>query len=330
MKSNVLIHSLYGKPGDVVHTTTYELPKLGPKQVQIDMAYSPINPADINMLEGKYLVQPELPCVLGNEGVGIIAEIGEEVEGISKGDHVILPFRNQDNWIGLWAETVLSPASEVIVIPKEIPLQQAAMLTINPVTALQLLTLFTDLDEGDTLIQNAANSGVGRWVIALAKERGINTINLVRNMELEDELKALGATHVLEDHHGISVKAKKLADTISLGLNAVGGQSATEVLKSLSEQSTCVTYGAMSKEPIQVSNGQLIYKNIWLTGFNRSKWVQEMPKEVVIEAYKEVLNTITNSPFEVPVDKVYAMAEAEKAIIHASVGDRNGKILFEL
>lgn len=330
MKSNVLIHSQYGKPGDVVHTTTYELSKLEPKQVQIDMAYSPINPADINMLEGKYVIQPELPCVLGNEGVGIVTEVGDEVEGISKGDHVILPFRHTENWIGLWAETVLSPASEVIVIPKEIPLKQAAMLTINPVTALQLLTLFCDLEEGDTIVQNAANSGVGRWVIALAKSRGINTINLVRNMDLKDDLIELGATHVLEDHLGVSTKIKKLSDTISLGLNAVGGQSATEILKSLSEQTTCVTYGAMSKEPIQVNNGQLIYKNIWLTGFNRSKWTQEMPKEAVIDAYNTIIDFFVSSPFEIPIDTIYPMAKAEKAIIHASVGDRSGKILFEL
>lgn len=330
MKSNVLIHSQYGKPGDVVHTTTYELPNLEPKHLRIDMAYSPINPADINMLEGKYVIQPQLPCVLGNEGVGIVTEVGDDVEGISVGDHVILPFRHQENWIGLWAETILSPASDVIVVPKEIPLQQAAMLTINPVTALQLLTLFCDLEEGDTIVQNAANSGVGRWVIALAKKRSINTINLVRNIDLAPELKALGATYVLEDHHGVSKDIKKCAESILLGLNAVGGQSATEILKSLSEQGTCVTYGAMSKEPIQVSNGQLIYKNIWLTGFNRSKWVQEMPKEVVIDAYKEVVETIVKTPFEIPIHKVYPMAEAEKAIIHAAVGNRSGKILFEL
>jgi trans-2-enoyl-CoA reductase len=294
------------------------------------MAFAPINPADINMLEGKYVIQPELPCVLGNEGVGIITEVGDEVEHLSIGDHVILPFRHTENWIGTWAETIDTPSSEVIAIPKEIPLKQAAMFTINPVTALQLLTLFCDLEEGDTLVQNAANSGVGRWVIALAKQKGIQTINLVRDKHLEAELKALGATHVLEDHQGVSSEVKKHSDSIMLGLNAVGGQSATEVLKSLSEQGTCVTYGAMSKDPITVSNGQLIYKNIWLTGFNRSKWVQEMPKEAVVDAYNTVIEAYKASPFEIPIDTIYPMAEAEKAIIHAALGDRKGKILFEL
>ena len=280
MKSTVFIHSAYGKPGDVIQTTTYELPELEPKQLLITMVYSPINPADINMLEGKYSIQPPLPCVLGNEGIGIVEAIGTDVSDTQVGDHVILPFRGTENWIGLWAEKIIAPETEVISIPKEIPLNQAAMLTINPITAHQLLTLFCDLEPGDTIVQNAGNSAVARWVITLAKKMGVSTINLVRNKRYTDELIALGATHVLVDTPGVSTKIKELCDSIPLALNAVGGKSAIELLKSLSEQGTCVTYGAMSKEPITISNGQLIYKNLWLTGFNRTKWIQEMPKEV--------------------------------------------------
>jgi mitochondrial enoyl-[acyl-carrier protein] reductase / trans-2-enoyl-CoA reductase len=99
MKSSVLVHSEYGKPDQVIKLSTYEIDAPKEKQVLIKVLASPINPADINMLEGKYSIKPELPCVLGSEGVGIIEKIGSEVDSLSIGDRVIMPV-SKGPWIG--------------------------------------------------------------------------------------------------------------------------------------------------------------------------------------------------------------------------------------
>jgi len=329
METSVLLHHKYGKPEDEICLSTYELPSLEPNQVVVDMLYAAVNPADLNMLEGTYYVQPELPCILGNEGVGTVSERGDKVSAFKTGDRVIMPFNSKDNWVGFWSEKFVVAESQLIKVPKGISDDQAAMLTINPVTAYQLLTRFVDLNEGDTIVQNGANSVVGRWVIQFAKQMGLKTINVVRRDALKDELIAIGADVVLIDGPDVHKAIKEASSDISLALNMVGGTSATQLAKSLKNDGVMVTYGAMSKEPVTISNGAYIYKNIWLTGFNRTKWVEEAPAEEVKAAYQAVFKMIELAKMDVPIEKIYPFDQASIAIQHAAKEKRHGKILLQ-
>lgn len=329
METSVLLHHKYGKPEEEVCLSTYELPSLEPDQVLVEMLFAAINPADLNMIEGTYYTQPTLPCILGNEGVGSVVECGSQVSLFKTGDRVIMPVKSKDNWVGFWAEKFVVKASYLIKVPKGISDDQAAMLTINPVTAYQLITRFVGLNEGDTILQNGANSSVGRWVIYFAKKMGYKTINLVRRESLIDELKAIGADTVLIDQDGVNKQIRELSGNISLGLNMVGGQSAKELVKSLHADGVMVTYGAMSKEPITISNGALIYKNIWLTGFNRTKWIEEAPIEEVQDTYRDLFEWMGELPMDIPIEKIYQFDQASEAIRHAGSEKRRGKILLQ-
>jgi hypothetical protein len=77
--------------------------------------------------------------------------------------------------------------------------KQLAMLRINPPAGALMLSEYVDLKPGDWVVQNAANSGVGRAVIAIGKERGIQTINLVRRDDVIPEVVAAGGDVVLKD-----------------------------------------------------------------------------------------------------------------------------------
>src|SRR5205823_12339185 len=116
---------------------------------------------------------------------------------------VILPHN-----VGTWREAVAVKASELVPIPPEIEPEQAAMLKINPLTAWRLLHDYVDLARGDWLIQNAANSAVGRAVIQIAHELGFKTINVVRREELIDELRVEGGDVVLVDHEKVRDEVK--------------------------------------------------------------------------------------------------------------------------
>src|SRR2546423_11107574 len=148
------------------------------------MRAAPINPADINAIEGKYPARREVPAVPGFEGAGIVAEVGTNVKTIAKGALVILPHD-----IGTWREVLAVKASELIVVPPEIEPIHAAMLKINPMTAWRLLHDYVDLARGDWIIQNAANSALGRAVIQIARELGFKTVNVVRRVELIEKLR---------------------------------------------------------------------------------------------------------------------------------------------
>ncbi|TWW80164.1 Enoyl-[acyl-carrier-protein] reductase, mitochondrial [Takifugu flavidus] len=232
-----------------------DLPTVGEHDVLVKILAAPINPSDINMIQGTYAILPDLPAVGGNEGVGQIMEIGSKVKSLKLGDW-ILP---KDAGLGTWRTEAVVAEDAVISLAKDIPLLCAATLGVNPCTAWRMLSDFEELKPGDSVIQNAANSGVGQAVIQIAASRGIKTINVIRDRpeftQLSDRLKAIGATHVIREEELRRPEMKELFKTCQkpkLALNGVGGKSATELLRHLHYGGSMVTYGGMAKQPVIV------------------------------------------------------------------------------
>lgn len=170
-----------------------------------------INPSDLLLLKGKYLVHPELPAGVGAEGVGIVEAVGPEVDSNLVGKRVIvLPTYTY----GTWSEKVVAAAHDVIEVPDADP-QQLAMLSINPPTAHLLLDRFVNLQVGDWVGQTAANSAVGRYVTTLARRRGLKTLNIVRREDAVEDVRAAGGDVVV-------VSGPNLADDIKQALGATG------------------------------------------------------------------------------------------------------------
>jgi len=141
-----------------------------------------------------------------------------------------------------------------------------------------MLKDFVQLKPGDWVIQNSANSSVGRAVIQLARALGYRTINLVRDRpdlpELVAELRQLGADHVFteEQFRQWSTQGLKTCKP-RLALNGVGGRSALIISSALDNGSTMVTYGGMSKRPTEISTGSLVFKDIRACGVAISEWM---------------------------------------------------------
>src|SRR5438477_11859645 len=185
--SSVAVYSAHGNPADVLRIETQPWPRPDADEVVVAMQAAPINPADLNAIEGKYPGKREVPAVPGFEGSGIISEVGRNISNGSVGSLVILPHD-----IGTWREACAVNAKELVVVPSEIDPVQAAMLKINPLTAWQLLHGYVELKSGDWVIQNAANSAAGRAVIQIAHALGYKTANVVRREALIEELRSQG------------------------------------------------------------------------------------------------------------------------------------------
>ena len=128
-------------------------------EVVVEMRASAINPADLLIIEGRYPGPDVLPAQMGIEGAGRIIEIGSGVSCLQPGDKVISLGRAN------WAERIKAPADRVVRVPEDLSFEQAAMLKANPPSAHFMLQDYVDLEPGDWVIQNAANSAVGRHVI---------------------------------------------------------------------------------------------------------------------------------------------------------------------
>src|SRR4029077_13150241 len=235
----------FGDPGVVLEIADLsEPPAPTAGQVLIGVEHAPINMNDMYLIQGVYPVRPSLPSVVGNEGVGRVLAIGRGVDHLKVGDRVLVPLK-----IGSGREPLVAPAAGLFSLPAADP-HQLAMLGINPPTAALLLNE-SNLRRGDWVAQNAANSGVGRSLIAIANARGFRTINFVRRPELVPELETAGGDVVLVDEKGALDKIRARVDggRVPLGIDGVAGKASATIAGVLSESGTLVVYALMSGEP---------------------------------------------------------------------------------
>ena len=323
---NAVVYERHGNPAEVLRVESQPWPKPAGDEAVVQMRAAPINPADLNAIEGKYPGRREVPAVPGFEGAGVVVDLGAAVKGLTNGALVILPHS-----IGTWRDAVAVKADELIVVPASIEPVHAAMLKINPMTAWRLLHDYVDLKKGDWLVQNAANSAAGRAVIQIARELGYRTVNVVRRDDLIDQLRAEGADVVIVDGENLRDEVKNATGgaPVRLGLNAVGGDSALRLANCLAPESTLVTFGAMSLQPLKIPNGLLIFKDLRFRGIWINKWYDNATTQERMDAFRPLFEMAKRGLLKTKVEKAYPLAEAKAAVTHAAQGKRSGKIIFE-
>jgi mitochondrial enoyl-[acyl-carrier protein] reductase / trans-2-enoyl-CoA reductase len=311
---------------EVLRLAHRDAPEPGPGELRVRMQRAPINPADLNFIEGTYGIKPTLPAVPGMEGCGIVDAVGPRVEGFQPGDLVLVP------GIGTWQRHHTLNASRCFRLPAELSPDLACMLYINPPTAWGLLHEFTPLAPGSWIIQNGANSAVGRCVIQLARARGWKTLNLVRRADVIDELRALGGDVVELDEPTLPKRLDALIGgaVIPLGLNCVSGESASTVAKCLGQNGHLVTYGAMSRQPLKIPNGLLIFKNLHLHGFWLTRFYQSAPRPLAQAIITELAALMMQGAMTIAVDAVYPLSQHAAALRRAHEDGRSGKVLLAL
>lgn len=320
-----VVYEAHGNPAEVLRVVDQPWPTPADDEAVVRMKAAPLNPADINSIEGKYPIRPTLPATPGMEGAGVVAEIGSAVRDVKVGDPVIVPHN-----LGTWREACAVKAEKLVVVPEGIEPVQAAMLKVNPITAWRMLHDFVPLERGDWFIQNAANSAAGRAAIQIGRELGYKSVNVVRRAGLEEELRADGADVVLVDNDQLreQVAEQAGAATIRLALNAVSGASALRMAKVLAADGTMVTYGAMSLQPLTIPNGMLIFKNLKFTGFWVNKWYDAATAEQRAETFAPLFQMAQRGLLQTKVDAIYSLTEVQAAISHAMQQQRHGKIVF--
>ena len=312
-----------GKPDQVLKLEDFEprLPEDG--EVLVRMNAAPINPADLNLIEGTYGVKVDLPAVPGIEGCGVV-EVSKSYR-FEAGQRVIFLRR-----ASTWATHTTVHEDHLLAVPMEIDVHQAAMLKVNPATAWRLLHGFVKLGPGDWVVQNAGNSAVGRCVIQLAREYGFRTVSFVRRVGLADELRELGGDAVFSDDDAGYAEANAMLGgaTARLALNAVGGESALRLMKLLEEGGTHITYGAMARKPLTLPNGLLIFRDLRVRGLWVTKWLEEASTEEVRTTYETLAGLLAKGRLLQAVDSFFPLGDWRSALERLKDSERNGKVLL--
>lgn len=311
----------FGDPAKVIRVVDVEEPPPpGPDEVLVSVEFSPLNKHDLLVVLGA-LAQPPLPHVPGAEGVARVLATGSAVDGLQVGDLVVLPL-----YSGAWRERLVVPADGLFTLPADGDIEQYSMLGSNPPTAGLMLSECTRLQPGDWVVQNAANSGVGRSLIALAKLRGLKTINLVRDDTTFAELEAAGAdvVHVDDDDAVGDVRAVIGDARVALAVDSVGGPGVARLLGLLSDGGSLVSYSWARDEPMWVDTPILVAKHITVRGF----FVGDFDyREKVVPVIREAAPLVADGSLAVPVAAVYPLEQIGDAVQHLL---RGGKVLLKV
>jgi NADPH:quinone reductase-like Zn-dependent oxidoreductase len=313
----------FGSPAEVVKAV--DIPDVGTPaagEVVIAVEASPINQYDLLMIAGGYGYRPHLPTIVGTEGAGRVVAVGAGVKHLKEGDRTLVPFLHPT-----WAERIKTDAPWLRPLPPD-DIKQFAMMGVNPPTAYILLTDIVKLARGTWVIQNGANSGVGRATVAIAKWLGLKTVNIVRRDEIIAEMNALGGDVVLVD--GPDLAKRVAAETgnapILLALDGVGDTSSMNLMNCLSESGVLVSYGGMSRKPMVVPPGSLIFKKQTVRGFWLLYWYQSAKPDEIMAMFDHLAPLIAAGTISTPVAATYGFDQVREAV--AKAAQSGGKVMF--
>jgi len=312
-------------PQDVIHAVDFLLPAPLPGEARVAVLAAPINPSDVLTLTGEYGQLPPLPAVGGNEGVGRVEAIEGDGAGLAVGDLVLLPVG-----CGTWTTHLNLPCKALLALPHDVDPVQLSMLAVNPPTALLMLEDFVELQPGDWVIQNAANSGVGGYVAQLAKRRGLNLVNVVRRASAIEAVWQAGGEHVLVDGEDLPRRLRdEVGDVeIRLAIDCVGGVHTEHLARCLADGGTVVNYGAMGGERCMVSPRYFVFHDVRLRGFWLAQWFRRCSAERRRQVFSHLAGLIADGSLHARVQASFGLDEIREAVHMAATGARHGKIVL--
>lgn len=318
----------YTRRGPVAHEVIAVAERPTPQatggDVLVEVLAAPINPSDVLTLTGDYGQLPPLPAVGGNEGVGRVAALGPDARGLRPGQTVLLPVG-----CGTWATHVVVPAQALMALPDDADPVQLAMITVNPPTAQLLLSEFVDLQPGEWVLQNAANSAVGGYLVQIARSRGLRTLNVVRREAARATVEALGGDAVLVDGDDLAARVAAITGgaRVRLGIDAVGGLATERLAQSVAPGGQLVNYGAIGGEACAISPGSLIFRGITLHGFWLARWFRQADASTRAALFGDLATAIASGALHARVQATYALDDIQDAVAAAASSGRDGKIV---
>jgi NADPH:quinone reductase-like Zn-dependent oxidoreductase len=315
----------FGDPANVLSVEELPKPEPGPGQALVRMRARPINPSDLFAIRGQYGRLPKLPATPGMEGAGVVEALGPGVTQLEVGQ-LVAPMSG-----GTWQEYLVADARALLPVPPGLDERQAAMLVANPTSAWLLLHEVLHVEPGAWVVQNAANSAVGRFVIQLARHAGFRTINVVRRRDVIDELLADGADAVIcEADEDVVARVREIAGEkgVRYALDSVAGPSGSRLAQALGPAGTLVVFGAISREPLTLDAGSMLFRGISVRGWWLAHWYRTASSEQIARLFGAIAPLIVDGTLHAPVAAEYDLADIHQAVAAAAGSERNGKILL--
>jgi NADPH:quinone reductase-like Zn-dependent oxidoreductase len=308
-------------PWEAMELIEAEDPSPGPGEVVVDVKVRPINPSDILLLSGRHRLPLTKNNPVGIEGAGMIHAVGPGVD-LHVGQMVAIPFG------GTWRERMCICAEDAIVVPEGIDIEQASMLSINPVTAAGLLE---GVSAGQAIVLNAANSTLGRMILALSARRNIRAIALVRRPEAIVGLEEVGAHAVLIDEgEDIDEQVKAAAGDrkVILALDAVAGMASSRMHRCVSDGGELIIFGLLSSDQVVLPARDVVFRDVTIRGYSRLRVMRSLPSARRAAILEDVAELMRQGVFHSPIARRFALKDAAEAVRVHETEPRAGKTLL--
>ena len=321
------MHEAYGAPRGVLRVVEQDPGDPAEGEVVVRMEAAAMHIADLRTIEGAATFRRPLPRTPGFEGIGRVERAGRDA-GFAPGDRVFPPLGS-----GTFRERLRCRGADCLPAP-EGDAAQLALLTVNGPTAAVLLEDFAALQPGDWLVQNAANSSCGRYLIRLARLAGVRTVNIVRRPQMVDELLALGGDAVLVDGPDLAAQVRAATGGVEprLGVDAVAGAATQRIAECLAPQSPLVCYGAMGGAPCEIDFYLMFREGIVLHGLSFVRQLQRRRPDEVRALYARLAGLMADGTLAARIAAVYPLDRIVEACEHAarSGAERDGKVIISL
>lgn len=323
----IRIHA-YGGP-DVMKVEELLMPVPGPGQALVRVQAASVNFLDIQKRRGELVGQafykraggePELPAILGSQGVGVVDDIGVEVESVKVGDRVSFVG-------GSYATHAVVPAARLIAIPEGISFEKAAAGMNQGFLAYAFTNFAYAVKQGDWCLVQAAAGGIGLLICQMAKIRGGRVIGVTSTVDKAQYVREAGADEVIiSKQSDIAAEARRITEGrgVNVVYDGVGKDTFEASLDSLAPGGYLVIYGQSSGyvPPFDVMTLQE-KGSVFITRTNGLPYLKEYPNYLRL-----FVDWIRDGKLSIRIDRTYPLAEAARA--HAAFEERKicGRILL--
>ena len=315
---------------EVLSVREIAMPKPGTGEVLIHVRLAAVNFADITARLGTNAPPEgfEYPHRLGREAMGVVAELGEGVQGLTVGQRIAAIFSG-----GAQAQFAVAPASSTYPIPESVSDQQAAAFPVVGMTAYHLLCSAARAQRGESLLITAAAGGVGTTLIQIARRLQLGPVFAAAgSSDRVDYACSFGAAA------GIDYGSEQLANAIArltgkrgidVVLDAVGGTLRIDAFAALTALGRLVNYGNASRQPESTYRSETLRgRTVGVIGFNLAVLLAQRP-EVVRASFAEALGWIQEGSLRIDVEDVMPMALAADAHRRLEARQVRGKLLLQ-
>jgi putative PIG3 family NAD(P)H quinone oxidoreductase len=309
------------EPGDadVLEWTPVPDPVPKPGEVLIEVAASAVNRADVMQRMGFYPPPPGAPPYPGLEVSGRIAELGEDVTGLSVGDEVCALLSG-----GGYAEKVTVPAGQVLPVPRGVDVFDAAGLPEVACTVYSNVVMLAGLREGETFLAHGGGSGIGTFAIQLAKARGARVVTTVGSAEKAERCREIGADVAVNYREEDFVESGPY-DVI---LDLVGAKYLERNVEALATGGRLMVIGLQGGAKGELDLGKLLRKRALVHATTLRARPPEEKAEIVAGVREEVWPLLESGTIRPVVDRRIPMADAARAHRLLEESGHVGKILL--